>query len=97
MKSNARSLHKPCAPGSHVWKLDAKENRTRIDGGSYHRCVRCGEMAGSCDARESWSQEISRMEKETDDGFNIFLNRILDVFNQSKRVKRSRRKASQRS
>ena len=67
---------KQCKPGQHNFVWDEEENKNRIDGGNYHKCTKCGDLAGSPDAYESWSQEIERIEEEAEKFFEELLNKI---------------------
>ncbi len=67
---------KACKPGTHNFVWDKKQNEQRIDGGNYHWCSKCGQMASSKDAKESWLQKRSRWEGETAKAFKDRLRRI---------------------
>ena len=54
---------KSCEPGQHNFVWDEEQNRTRIDGGRYHKCTICGDLAFSKNAHESSRQKIARIEE----------------------------------
>ena len=65
-----------CKPGEHDFVWDEEENKNRIDGGSYHKCTKCRDLARSSDSHESFRQVTHRIESESRKMFKEGLKRI---------------------